>query len=63
MRSAVAHLAELAERAVQLHIAFAVGPRRNWLNLWKPHIETLDPLVGRTIRGATGTRETAGSST
>ena len=25
-----------------------VGPRRNWLNLWKQTIDALDPLLGRT---------------
>ena len=32
---------------MQLQIAFAVGPRRNWLNLWKPTIDALDPLLVR----------------
>lgn len=47
-RSAVAHLDELADGAVQLQIAFAVGPHRNWLNYGKPTIDALDPLLGRT---------------
>ena len=24
-----------------------MGPGRNWLNLWKPTIDALDPLLGR----------------
>lgn len=33
---------------VGLQIAFVVGPRRNWLNLWKPTIDALDAMLGRT---------------
>jgi hypothetical protein len=38
----------LPEGAVALEIGFVVGPRRNWLNLWKPTIDALDRLLGRT---------------
>ena len=31
-----------------LELAFVVGPDGNWLNLWKPTIDSLDPLLGRT---------------
>ena len=31
-----------------LELSFAVGPQRNWLNLWKPTIDALDPLLGPT---------------
>lgn len=48
IRSAVAGAAELPPGPVQLRIAFVVGPRRNWINLWKPTIDALDPLLGRT---------------
>jgi hypothetical protein len=34
--------------AVQLQLAFVVGPLRNWLTLWKPTIDALDPLLVRT---------------
>jgi hypothetical protein len=34
--------------AVQLQISFVVGPHRNWINLWKPTMDALDPLLGRT---------------
>lgn len=30
-----------------MQIAFGVGVSRNWLNLWKPTIDSLDPLLGR----------------
>jgi hypothetical protein len=39
---------ELAEGTVALQLSFVVGPRRNWLNLWKPTIDALDLLLGRT---------------
>lgn len=40
---------ELPPGPVSLQLAFAVGPRRNWLNLWKPSIDALDALLGRTV--------------
>lgn len=39
---------ELPTGPVSLQISFVVGPRRNWLNLWKPTIDALDLLLGRT---------------
>ena len=33
---------------VAMELAFVVGPRRNWMNLWKQTIDALDPLLGRT---------------
>lgn len=39
---------ELAAGAVALQLSFVVGPRRNWLNLWKPTIDALGQLLGRT---------------
>jgi hypothetical protein len=33
---------------VRLELSFVVGPRRDWLNLWKQTIDSLDPLLGRT---------------
>jgi hypothetical protein len=46
--TAVASAAELPHGPVKLELAFVVGPRRNWLNLWKQTIDSLDPLLGRT---------------
>lgn len=46
--SAVADAKELPLGPVKLELAFVVGPRRNWLNLWKQTIDSLDPLLGRT---------------
>lgn len=51
MRSAVAGATEIAAGAVHLQISFTVSPQRNWLNLWKPTIDALDPLLGRTHAG------------
>lgn len=48
IRSAVAGAAQIPPGPVQLQIAFVVGPGRNWTNLWKPTIDALDPLLGRT---------------
>ncbi|UAL29284.1 hypothetical protein K8W59_16155 [Nocardioides rotundus] len=48
VRDAVSTADELPEGDVQLQIAFATGPGRNWLNLWKPTIDALDPILGRS---------------
>jgi hypothetical protein len=40
--------AELPPGPIALELAFVVGPRRNWQNLWKPTIDALDRLLGRT---------------
>lgn len=48
VRAAVADASEILAGPVRLQIAFVVGPRRNWLNLWKPTIDSLDPLLGST---------------
>jgi hypothetical protein len=48
VRAAVANAREIPAGGVQLQIAFAVGPLRNWLGLWKPTVDALDPLLGRT---------------
>jgi hypothetical protein len=48
VRSGVAGAAEIPAGPVRVELSFAVGPRRNWLNLWKPTIDALDPLLGRT---------------
>jgi hypothetical protein len=48
IRAAVTGAAEIPAGPVQLQLAFVVGPHRNWLTLWKPTIDSLDPLLGRT---------------
>jgi hypothetical protein len=48
VRAGVSAAEEIPGGAVRLQISYAVGPRRNWLNLWKPTIDALDPLLGRT---------------
>lgn len=35
----------IADGPVALDIAFRVGPRRNWINLWKPTIDALGPIL------------------
>lgn len=39
--------ASLPNGAVSLQLSFIVGPRRNWMNLWKPTIDALGRLLGR----------------
>ncbi len=46
--AALADAAELPAGPVGLELSFVVGPGRNWLNLWKQTIDSLDPLLGRT---------------
>lgn len=48
IRTAVAGASEIVQGSVQLHLGFVVGPQRNWTTLWKPTIDALDPLLGRT---------------
>jgi hypothetical protein len=48
VRGAVVDAHEIPAGGVRLQIAFVVGPHRNWLSLWKPTIDALDPLLGRT---------------
>jgi hypothetical protein len=33
---------------VSLQVAFTVGARRNWLNLWKPTIDAMEQILGRS---------------
>jgi hypothetical protein len=41
----------LPEGPVALQLAFAGGSDRSWTSLWKPSIDALDPLLGRTYPG------------
>ena len=54
---------EIPTGAVRLQLAFVVGPQRNWLSLWKPTIDALDPLLGRTRADRDWHPKTAGSPT
>lgn len=38
---------EIEQGAVSLQLAFTVGPRRNWINLWKATIDSLGLILGR----------------
>lgn len=40
----------VAPGKVEFEIAFLVGPARNWLNLWKPAIDSVGPIVGEGDR-------------
>jgi hypothetical protein len=46
IRSVLAGVPELPDGPVKLELAFTVGPSRNWLNLWKPTIDSLGALLG-----------------
>jgi hypothetical protein len=46
INAAVADAAELPPGPVRLELSFVVG-NRNWLELWKPTIDALEPLLGR----------------
>ncbi len=48
IRTAVEHASEHPAGAVRVQLAFVVGPQRNWLTLWKPTIDALGPVLGRT---------------
>jgi hypothetical protein len=48
INDAIGHAAELPAGPVRLELSFVVGPRRNWLNLIKQTIDSLDPILGRT---------------
>lgn len=48
IHAAVADATELPNGPVRLELSFVVGPRRNWVNLWKQTIDSLDPILGRT---------------
>ncbi|OMC22450.1 hypothetical protein [Mycobacterium colombiense] len=47
IRAAAADGIELPDGPVRLELAFVVGPSRNWLNLWKPTIDSLGSLLGQ----------------
>jgi hypothetical protein len=51
VQAGVADAAQLPDGPLRLQISFLVGPSRNWMNLWKPTIDALDPLLGRTAPG------------
>ena len=40
----------LPDGPLSLELAFVVGPGRDWVDLWKPTIDALGPLLGETNR-------------
>ena len=44
----LAGLVPMADGPVGLHVAFVIPKGRNWASLWKPAIDSLDPILGRT---------------
>lgn len=47
INAAVAGVCRLPDGPVRLELSFVIG-NRGWLGLWKPTIDALDPLLGRT---------------
>ncbi|NYI66112.1 hypothetical protein [Spelaeicoccus albus] len=47
IRDQVSAATPLGGAGVALQIAFVVGPRRSWPNLWKATIDSLGPILGR----------------
>ena len=43
--------AALPDGSVRMQLSFTVGPRRNWLNLWKPTIDALGQILGSASPG------------
>jgi hypothetical protein len=51
VQEAVQAATELPEGPVALQLALTVGPDRSWPAMWKPSIDGLDRLLGRTYPG------------
>jgi len=51
IRDQLARALTLADGPVALELAFEVGPDRDWLTMWRPTIDSLDPLLGSTVPG------------
>lgn len=47
IRDQIASASPLPGSGVALQLAFVVGPRRAWPNLWKATIDALGPILGR----------------
>lgn len=47
IRDQVGAATPLLGRGVELQLAFVVGPRRTWSNLWKATIDSLGAILGR----------------
>jgi hypothetical protein len=48
IHAAVRDALELPAGPIRLELSFTVGRGQNWLDFWKPTIESLDPLLGRS---------------
>lgn len=47
IKAAIAGVEMLPDGAVRMELSFVIG-NRGWLGLWKPTIDALDPILGRT---------------
>jgi hypothetical protein len=52
IRDQLAGTEPLPAGPVHLQLCFTVGPRRNWLTLWKPTIDALGQILGHAPTGA-----------
>jgi hypothetical protein len=48
LRDQLLHRQPLSPGPVRLDLAFLVSAHRNWINLWKPTIDALTPILGPT---------------
>lgn len=48
VRTSAARCSELPPGPVALQLSIALGPGRSWANMWKPSIDGLEPVLGRT---------------
>lgn len=49
--SQISGAAPLPPGPVHVQLSYVVGPMRNWLNLWKPTIDALGPILGSSSAG------------
>lgn len=47
IRDQITATAPLPDGGISLQLAFVIGPRRVWPNLWKATIDSLGPILGR----------------
>jgi hypothetical protein len=51
IRDQLARALTLPDGPVALEVAFEIGPDRPWLDLWKPTMDSLDPILGAAVPG------------
>jgi hypothetical protein len=51
IRDQLARALTLPDGPMALELAFVVGPGHDWCTLWRPTIDSLDPLLGAEVPG------------